>query len=164
MHLHNIRTFALVTAVGLLVAPGAMSAQPSVIKVTLFDQGAGTPMSTGLGMAMPGADMKKASMHVAALPTFAKAGDVTFQVTNVSKDTIHEMLVVKIPDTKTALPFDPSLNKVIEDKAGSLGEVSELDPGKTGTVTLKLSPGKYVLFCDQPGHYMAGMWTTIDVK
>ena len=108
--------------------------------------------------------MKKATMHVTALPAFAKAGDVTFQVTNVSKDTIHEMLVVKIPDTTTALPFDASLNKVIEDKAGSLGEVSELDPGKTGSVTLKLDPGKYVLFCDQPGHYMAGMWTTIDVK
>ena len=59
---------------------------------------------------------------------------------------------MKVPDTKTALPFDASLNKVIEDKAGSLGEVSELDPGKTGSVTLKLTPGKL----RSAGHYMSG--------
>ena len=45
-----------------------------------------------------------------------------------------------------------------------LGEVSELDPGKSGTLTLKLDPGTYMLFCNIPGHYMAGMWTTVTVK
>ena len=96
MLLFKLTTLALATAIGMIASSGVIAAQPSVIKVTLFDQGAGTPMATGLGMAMSGSDMKKATMHVVALPALAKAGDVTFDVTNVSKDTIHEMLVVKI--------------------------------------------------------------------
>ena len=29
--------------------------------------------------------------------------------------------------------------------------------------TLTLKPGKYLLYCNLPGHYIAGMWTVIDV-
>ena len=35
-----------------------------------------------------------------------------------------------------------------------LGEVSELDPGKSGTLTLTIKPGKYLLVCNVPGHYV----------
>jgi uncharacterized cupredoxin-like copper-binding protein len=53
---------------------------------------------------------------------------------------------------------------VNEDAAGHLGEVSELDPGQSGSLSMKLDPGTYMLFCNVPGHYMAGMWTTITVE
>ena len=66
MHLYDFKTLALSGSFGLLAASAAVAAPPSVLKVTLFDQGAGTQMATGLGMAMAGADMKKATMHVAA--------------------------------------------------------------------------------------------------
>ncbi|CAB4897648.1 unannotated protein [freshwater metagenome] len=46
-------------------------------------------------------------------------------------------------------------NKVSEDT--TVGEVSELDAGKTGTVTLDLKPGKYVLVCNIEKHYAQGM-------
>jgi uncharacterized cupredoxin-like copper-binding protein len=42
--------------------------------------------------------------------------------------------------------------------------VSELDPGKSGALTITLEPGLYLLFCNVPGHFISGMWTTITVK
>lgn len=38
------------------------------------------------------------------------------------------------------------------------------DPGKTMTLTVTLQPGKYVAFCDVPGHREAGMEMRIIVK
>jgi hypothetical protein len=43
------------------------------------------------------------------------------------------------------------------------GEVSELDPGKSGSVTVALKAGKYLLICNVPGHFGAGMWTEFTV-
>ena len=153
----------LVLALAFISFSTAASAAPSMIKVTLFDLGSRATMGTDLGMTM-GGDMSKAVMKIAATPAFAKAGDVTFEVTNNSKDLIHEMILVKLKDKNTALPYVAADSKVNEDAAGHLGEVSELDPGKTGSLTLKLEPGTYMLFCNIPGHYMAGMWTTVTVK
>ena len=55
-------------------------------------------------------------------------------------------------------------NRVDKDKAGDKGEVSELDPGKSDTLTVDLTPGKYLLICNVPGHYGAGMWTEFTVN
>jgi uncharacterized cupredoxin-like copper-binding protein len=55
-------------------------------------------------------------------------------------------------------------NKVDEEGSVHLGEVSELDPGKSGTLTVDVKPGKYILYCNITGHYMSGMWTLIDVR
>ena len=153
---------AVIAAVALVSISGSAFAA-SVIHVTLFDRGASAAMATDLGMTM-GGDKSKAVMNVAAAPAFARSGEVTFDVTNSSTDFIHEMLVVKVDDKAKPLPYLATDNKVDEDAAMSLGEVSELDPGKKGSLTLKLDPGTYMLFCNLPGHYMAGMWTLITVK
>ena len=42
-------------------------------------------------------------------------------------------------------------------------EVSELDPGASGSLTVALQPGKYLLICNVPGHYASGMWTEFTV-
>jgi len=44
-----------------------------------------------------------------------------------------------------------------------LGEVSELDPGASGELGIDLAKGSYILYCNVPGHYMAGMWTILTV-
>jgi uncharacterized cupredoxin-like copper-binding protein len=85
-------------------------------------------------------------------------------VKNNSKEFVHEMLVVRVVDRSHPLPYDAAAGQVDEATAGSLGEVSELEPGKSGSVTLQLTPGQYLLFCNLPGHYMAGMWTLVDVQ
>ena len=88
---------------------------------------------------------------------------MTFEVTNNSEKTIHEMLVLPIKETSTPLPYLKGENRLDEKKTNSLGEVSELDPGKSGTLTLNMKPGKYLLVCNVPGHYAAGMWTLLTV-
>ena len=62
-------------------------------------------------------------------------------------------------------PYNSSESRVDEDKmVGVLGEVSELEPGKTGALRLDLKPGKYLLFCNIPGHFTSGMWTIFTVE
>lgn len=124
------------------------------------------PMPTDLGIGMKSGKVKnepKPHMGVTIYKHTIKTGPVTFAVTNHSEKTVHEMLVVPIKDTKTALPYLASENRLDEDKIHSLGEVSELDPGKSGSLTLKLKPGEYLLACNAPGHYAAGMWTVLTV-
>ena len=121
-------------------------------------------MTMGLSYGMPGIDLTKATMGVKVSRPSAPAGVVTFKVTNVSKDTIHEMIVMLMADPTKPLPYVDADKKVDEDKAGDKGEVSELDPGKSGTLTVSLKPGKYLVICNVPGHYDAGMWTEFEVK
>jgi uncharacterized cupredoxin-like copper-binding protein len=52
---------------------------------------------------------------------------------------------------------------VIEKRIHHLGEISDLKPGAKGTMTLDLKPGSYVVICNQPGHYKAGMMTALTV-
>ena len=153
---------ALATGLMLAISAGAASAA-TVVKVDLWDKGSAMAMGTGMTYEAPGLDMSKATMGVKATPDAAPAGVVSFQVTNTSKDTIHEMIVVYLDDPAKPLLFVAKDNKLDEDKSGYKGEVSELDPGKSGTFTAVLKPGKYLLVCNVAAHYAAGMWTEFDV-
>jgi uncharacterized cupredoxin-like copper-binding protein len=137
----------------------------TTVHVDLWDRGGMMDMSGhvrwGMGMHRNPA---MAMMAIRADKTSVPAGKVSFEVTNVSKGTIHEMIVAPIANTDATLPFNAKENRVDEDTAGDLGEVSELEPGASGALTLDLKPGLYVLYCNVPGHFMAGMWTTIEVK
>ena len=147
--------------VGTFVAPAL--ADETVVNVTLWDKGAETPMAMDEGIGMANAQKADSTMGIKLNKKTVKAGEVTFKVTNSSKDTVHEMLVLAIPaDGK--LPYDEKEAKFDEDKAGSLGEVEELDPGKRGELTINLKPGKYVLSCNVANHYANGMWTTFTVE
>jgi uncharacterized cupredoxin-like copper-binding protein len=154
---------ALFSSVLLTAASGAAMAA-TTIHVSLWDKGADMQMVTGMEYE-PGKtiDMSKATMGIKAMPDQAKAGVVTFKVTNNSKDTIHEMIVMQLDANADALPYIASENTVDEDTAGDKGEVSELDPGASGSLTVNLKAGKYLLICNVPGHYASGMWTQFTV-
>ena len=79
------------------------------------------------------------------------------------KDTIHEMIVIQLAKPGEPLPYNADEQRVDEEAAGDKGEVSELDPGQSGTLTLNLQPGPYLLICNVKGHYEAGMWTEFTV-
>ena len=148
------------------VTISAVSAAASTtVAVSLWDKGASAPMSMGLAYAGTSTvDLAAATMGIKASPPGAKAGVVTFKVTNDSKDTIHEMIVMYLADPTKPLPYIDSDKRVDEDKAGDKGEVSELDPGKSGSLTVNLKAGTYLLICNVAGHFDAGMWTTFTVK
>jgi uncharacterized cupredoxin-like copper-binding protein len=166
----NIMKSPLLLTSGLLAlalsfsSSGPASAD-AVVKASLWDKGGEMDMSKnmGLGMGMHG-KMHMAMMGIKTDHESVAAGKVTFEVTNDSKDVIHEMLVAPVANTDVVLPYNANENRVDEEAAKDLGEVSELDPGKSGALTLELKPGTYVLYCNIPGHFMAGMWTVLTVK
>ena len=159
------RRVALGLAAAMLMTGIAAATQAAtLVEVSLWDKGAEVQMPMGLAYAAPGLDLAKATMGIKASPGAVKAGEVTFKVKNDSKDTIHEMIVMYLADPGKPLPYLESESRVDEDKAGDKGEVSELDPGKSGTVTVDLKAGKYLLICNVPGHFGAGMWAEFTVN
>ena len=153
---------SLATGLALILSATPIFAA-TVVTVDLWDKGANVDMPKGLVYGAPSLDMSKATMGMRLSRPSAPAGEVTFNVTNSSKDTIHEMIVMYRQDPTKLLPFIDNENRVDEDKAGDKGEVSELNPGKSGSLTVTLAPGKYVLVCNVPGHYGAGMWAEFEV-
>ena len=158
-----MKSIMLVAAVstGGLALP-VFAASTTTVNVSLTDAGGEATPATDMGMTMMG-DHQMAVMHVTADKAEVPAGKVTFAVTNKSRDIVHEMLVVKVASTAKPLPYDEAEGRVNEEAAGDLGEVSELDPGGSGSLTLTLDKGTYMLFCNVPGHYAAGMWTLVTV-
>ena len=151
-----------------LSAPAFADAKVPVVKAFLWDMGPGSMDNldkvNGMGMAMSGRpDPVNATMGITTDLPSLPAGDITFEATNTSRDTIHEMIVIPMKDGEKEVPYNKDEMRIDEDAAGAIGEVSELDPGDSGTLTLKLKPGKYMLVCNIPGHYILGMWTYFEV-
>jgi len=151
---------ALVLVTSYVSAQAGQEAQ-STLNVTLWDKGADAEMKMDMGMGMTG-DHTMSNMGLKLSQPSVKAGEVTFKVTNTSKDQIHEMIVVPYP-ASGKLAYSDKDAKFDEDAAKAMGEVSELDPGKAGSLTLHLAPGKYVLTCNVANHFANGMWTTLTV-
>ena len=132
---------AMATALVLLAGCAAQGAQPGTggqVSVTLTD--------TGVTLAQ----------------TSVSSGPVTFKVKNAGS-IVHELVVVRTDiaqDKIQANPDEPS--KMSEE--GTQGESGDLEAGLTKDFTLNLSAGKYVLMCNQPGHYMAGMHIAFVVR
>jgi uncharacterized cupredoxin-like copper-binding protein len=103
-------------------------------------------------------DVSLSEWKIAPSTPTVKAGKVTFDVKNAGA-VPHEMVVIKTDKPAGGLG---SGSRVSE--KGSVGEVSDVAPGASGTKTLKLKPGKYVLICNLPGHYMQGMHTAFTVS
>lgn len=139
----SFQLIPLVVAFALALPMAASAATPTVVKVQLWDKGT--------------------SMGVELSRDSVPAGPVTFVVKNVSKGTVHEMLVMYLADPSKLLPYIQQEGKTTEDKSIDKGEVSELAPSKSGKLTVDLQPGKYVLICNVPGHFAAGMWSTFTV-
>jgi len=148
------------------VASSAQAAAGTTVNVTLWDKGAMAEMATDHGMGkgtMMSGDRMASNMGIELSAETVQAGDITFEVTNSSKDTVHEMVVFPYKDGET-FPYSESESKIDEDAAGHLGEVAELEPGKSGALRISLKPGKYALICNIAGHYLNGMWAILTVK
>jgi uncharacterized cupredoxin-like copper-binding protein len=160
-----MKSSALLVPCLLAIALAVPAMADTTVKVKLSDAGADTDFSQnmGLGLGMKG-DMSKAMAFLEVDTASVPAGKVTFEVTNTSAELEHEMLVASIAGADAKLSYDDAKNRLSEDSLGSLGEVAELAPGKTGTLTLDLKPGQYAVFCNVTGHFMAGMWKVIEVK
>ena len=137
----------------------------AVVQVTLIDKAgmAGLSKSMKLGMGMKG-DMKSAKMAVNANPKVVSRGTVKFNVTNLASELVHEVILAEVNDENQTLAYDETRDMVDEETIQTLGQVAEIAPSKTASFTLDLKPGKYILYCNYGGHFMAGMWTVVEVE
>ena len=101
---------------------------------------------------------------IAADKPSVAAGSVTFNVAN-NGAIPHEFTVIKTDLAPDALPSVGGSVDIA--KAGTqVGQIpdSQLGAKKSGSITLNLVPGKYVIICNIPGHYDAGMHTALQVQ
>jgi uncharacterized cupredoxin-like copper-binding protein len=89
-----------------------------------------------------------------------KAGAVSFDVKNGGKMP-HEMVVLKA--TRAAAQLAAAGTPRLKE-TGHMGEVATLKPGAAGKTTIHLAPGHYVLICNLPGHWTAGMHADLTVR
>jgi len=90
-------------------------------------------------------------------------GPVTLSVWNNGPST-HEFVVVQSDRPTDELPLAADGLSVDEDAVVPIDELTEVDAKTRGTLALTLSPGRYVLFCNLEGHYLAGMNAAIEVS
>lgn len=91
------------------------------------------------------------------------AGKVTFVVKNDAIATDHEMVVIKLKHKNDKIPMMSGKHRVDEDKLKSMGEVEDLQAGKTGEMTADLKAGDYLLMCNLKSHFEAGMMSHFTV-
>lgn len=170
----------LVTPVG---AGIAAAQEATTVKVALLDMsalvpGAGGPGFGGMGwgpggngrgFGMMGPGMMGSGgpmmgmMTIRADETRLAAGKVTFEVTNWSRSIVHEAVVIAVDSPDAPLPYDYAKQIIPEDQVKILGETEELEPSASKVLEVALSPGNYLLVCNVPGHYAAGMVLPIAV-
>ncbi len=139
----------------------------TVVKVALWDKGATSmdAMDTlmPMGMAMSGAMMDMATMGITADTVEIPAGEVTFRVVNESQEFYHSMVISPVGDPSKELPYLIEERMVDEEAAVATARVKELKPHDSGSVTVDMQPGTYILYCNIAGHYVMGMWTMVTV-
>lgn len=116
----------------------------------------------GMGPGMMGGGwgpgtMMHGMMSVRADQASVEAGKVIFDVTNWSSSILHELVVVAVDSPNAPLPYDYNTGLVIENQVKVEGETEEMAPQASTKLELELQPGFYMLICNLPYHYAAGM-------
>ena len=100
--------------------------------------------------------------HISA-PKQLRAGVVRLIVHNRGPDA-HELIVVREPGARLPLRRD---RQTVDEDALDRFEAGALEPGEPGgtrELRVRLSPGRYVLFCNMSGHYLGGMRAVLVVR
>lgn len=110
---------------------------------------------------------------IGAEPGTIGAGEVTFDVTNVGPEDVHEFVIIRTDLAATDLPVDGD-GAVDESGEGMevIDEIEDLAVGDTEAVTVTLDAGSYALICNLveehegmlEAHYSEGMRTPFTVS
>lgn len=95
---------------------------------------------------------------IAPQPSEVAAGRVAFKVRNAGSIK-HEFVVLRTDKKASDL-----LKGNEADEAGNVGEIGNLQPGQTKTLSLNLKSGHYALICNLPGHYKLGQHADLTVR
>ena len=130
------------------------------VGVLLAGCGSGTGASAAANAQV---NITERDFHIGLSTSTVGAGTVTLRIHNSGPDD-HELIVA--PQLRGGLPLRSDGFTVNEEAIASSepGSVEPQLPGGTENLVVDLKPGKYVLFCNMEGHYMAGMHTTLVVR
>lgn len=134
-----IATVPFIAAISLASSP-ALASEPTQVVVKLSNGNNG-------------------HMSVTLSRTTIPSGPVEFTVKNESSGTVHEFLFTRWTKPDDALPYDNKTQQVREDALKGLRGIEDLPPHETVTARFILGKGRYVAFCNEPGHYRDGMET-----
>ena len=161
---------------GAIECSSAAPAAGTRIEVDLMDMRRHTMAAGGGGsrMAVHGhsmAGMMRGRMVLGAWPRVVLAGQATLVAVNRGARS-HELVVLPLAPHASVGRRTVGSDRAV-DESTSLGEASRscaagegsgLRPGTAGWVTLTLTPGRYELVCNRPGHYAHGMYTELVVR
>lgn len=96
-------------------------------------------------------------MEIQLSPVTAPAGLVEFVVSNQGQ-LPHEMEIIKtdLPFAQLPLKGDRLDTKKAGQEFAEIEE-DELTSGATKSIQINLTPGRYLIECNLPGHFQAGM-------
>jgi uncharacterized cupredoxin-like copper-binding protein len=102
-------------------------------------------------------------IHVST--TTLTAGNYVF-VDHNDGPSSHELVMWKTDLAAAQLPrgTDGKVNEDSPKLAKVLDSGSSLNPGEVRLISASLDPGHYVMVCNLPGHYNAGMHVDVTVK
>jgi uncharacterized cupredoxin-like copper-binding protein len=90
------------------------------------------------------------------------AGEVTFALKNNGKLS-HELAILKTNLAHDKIPARANDATKVEEP-GSIGEIEDVEAGTSKEATFTLTPGNYVLICNEQAHYQAGMHIAFVVR
>ena len=108
---------------------------------------------------------------IGTVPASAPAGAVTFDVSNIGPDDVHEFVVISTDLDPTELPTGED-GAVLETGEGMkvIDEIEDLAVDASETLAVDLEAGPYVLICniytkaEKESHYQEGMRTGFTVE
>lgn len=101
--------------------------------------------------------------HISVTPTRVSAGTLVLTVHNRGPEN-HEFIVVRLGDAPIPLRAD---GITVDEDALKPATIGSLVPGAPGTIRqlrLRVTPGRYELFCNMAGHFLGGMHTELTVS
>jgi uncharacterized cupredoxin-like copper-binding protein len=120
---------------------------------------AAVAIATSSDAATKSAAVTLSEFKVSPSPKSVSAGKVTFTVKNTGHME-HELTIIKTSKGASKLPVASKRAS----ETGKIGEIEDVGAGKSKKHTFNLKKGHYVLICNIPGHYQAGMRADFTVK
>lgn len=108
---------------------------------------------------VPGLSLELTDRSITADHASVPAGHIVFSIHNAGTG-VHELAVVRADAAADQLPYDGASSRATVTDV--VAEREAIVPGATKRLSVDLDPGRYVLICNVPGHYAAGMRVALE--
>lgn len=154
--------------------PAASVTQPAEATATAIATASPTPLprktpsGTGTGYYAPGLIAKYTRVQISSgsltiADARMEAEEVYFEVTFGDDEGEHQVSVIRWDGDPAALPVDAASRQV----AAASPLALNTEPVESGNQKLyevdPIAPGRYVIFCNLPGHYQSGEFAGFEV-